>query len=154
MLLAAGAGRKAVKLMSTGAKSECRRAAAVAIGLMLCSAPAFAQGAPASCVTALSKEYGSNPAPRMECANATDCTFQAPAGNASALALIGAMVKTVEACFTAAGLSVVKEDVAPQGTTRQYGRTGAAEMCAVLISTGMGDLAGGLRAACQPVAAR
>ena len=90
----------------------------------------------------------------MECANATDCTFQAPVGNASALALIGSMVKTVEACFTAAGLSVVKEDVVPQGTTRQYGKAGTAEMCAVLISTSMGDLADGLRATCQTGIAR
>lgn len=145
---------EAVTLMSKGAKSECRRAAALAIGLILCSAPALAQSAPSSCVTALSKEFGSNSALRMECTNATDCTFQAPTGNASALALVGAMVKTVEACFAAAGLTVVKEDVVPQGTTRQYGKPGAVEMCAVLISTTMGDLADGLRATCQPVAAR
>ena len=135
-------------------KSQCLRVAAVAIGLTLGSAPAFAQSAPASCVTALSKEYGGNSALRMECTNATDCTFQAPVGNASALALIGAMVKTVEACFTAAGLSVVKEDVMPQGTTRQYGKPGTSEMCAVLISTTTVDLADGLRATCQTIIAR
>ena len=143
-----------VKLMSKGAKPECRRAVALAIGLILCSAPALAQGAPSSCVTALSKEFGTNSALRMECTNATDCTFQAPVGNASALALIGAMVKTVEACFTAAGLSVVKEDVMPQGTTRQYGKSGTSEMCAVLISTTTVDLADGLRATCQTIIAR
>lgn len=105
-------------------------------------------------MTALGKEYGSNAALRTECTNDTDCMFQAPAGNASALALIGSMVKTVEACFAAAGLSVVKEDVVPQGTTRQYGKAGAPEICAVLISTAMGDLADGLRATCLASVAR
>ena len=144
-----------MNIMSKSAKSQSRRAAAVAMGLILVSAPAFAQsGTPASCVTALSKEYGSNSALRMECTNATDCTFQAPAGNASALALIGAMVKTVEACFTAAGLSVVKEDVMPQGTTRQYGKAGGSEICAVLISTTTADVADGMRATCQTAIAR
>jgi hypothetical protein len=141
-----------MNFMSTHAM--CRSAAAVLTGLMLCSAPAFAQGAPADCVTALSKTYGTTSSLRVECTNATDCTFQAPSGNASALALIGSMVKTVEACFIAAGLGVVKEDAVPQGTTRQYGKPGAAQMCAVLISTTVGDLADGLRATCQPVAAR
>jgi hypothetical protein len=121
---------------------------------MLWSAPAFAQSSPTACVTALSKEYGSNPALRVECTNATDCTFQAPTANASALALIGSMVKTVEACFTAAGLTVISEEVLPNGTTREYGKAGATEVCAVLISTTMGDLADGLRATCQPVSAR
>ena len=143
-----------MNIMSKGARSESRKAAAIAIGFILCSAPAFAQSAPASCVTALSKEYGTNSALRMECTNATDCTFQAPVGNASALALIGAMVKTVEACFTAAGLSVVKEDAVAQGTTRQFGKPGTSEMCAVLISTTTVDVADGLRATCQTVIAR
>ncbi len=141
--------------MSIRAKSACPKAAALAIGLILCPAAAFAQsGTPASCVTALSKEYGSNSALRMECTNATDCTFQAPTGNASALALIGAMVKTVEACFTAAGLAVVKEDAMPQGTTRQYGKAGGSEMCAVLISTTTVDVADGMRATCQTAIAQ
>jgi hypothetical protein len=143
-----------VKITRTGAKSQCLRAAAVAIGLISGSAPVFAQSAPASCVTSLSKEYGANSSVRMECTNATDCTFQAPIGNASALALIGSMVKTVEACFTAAGLTVVKEDAVPQGTTRQYGKPGSSEMCAVLISTTTVELADGLRATCQTVTAR
>ena len=141
--------------MTMDAKSVRRRAAAVAVALMLGSVPALAQNAaPASCVTDLSKQYGSTSALRMECTNATDCTFQAPTGNASALALIGSMVKTVEACFTAAGLTVVKEDVMSQGTTRQYGLAGAEQTCAVLISTSVSDLADGLRATCQPVTAR
>ena len=143
-----------MKIMSTVAQSRSRRAAAATLGLILFSSTAFAQGAPAFCVTALSKEYSSTSALRMECTNATDCTFQAPPGNASALALIGSMVKTVEACFTAAGLTVVKEDVMPQGTTRQYGLAGAEQTCAVLISTSVSDLADGLRATCQPVTAR
>jgi hypothetical protein len=122
---------------------------------LLSSAPAFAQGLPSSaCVTALSQEYGGNTAIRMECTNATDCTFQAPIGNASALALIGSMVKKVEACFVAAGLAMTKEDVVPQGATRQYGKAGSAEVCAVLIHTSMGDVADGLRVACQTEIAR
>ena len=144
-----------MKINATFAKTARRSSAIALIGLVLCSAQSFAQStAPAFCVTALSKEYGANTAVQMACANATDCTFQAPIGNASALALIGSMVKTVEACFTASGLSLVKEDTVPQGTTRQYGKTGAPETCAVLISASMGDLADGLRAACVPAAAR
>jgi hypothetical protein len=135
-------------------KLESRGVAATLIGLTLCCGAAFAQSMPSSCVMDLNKQYGSTSALRTECKTASDCTFQAPMGDASALALIGAMVKRVEACFAAAGFSVVKEDVAPRGITRQYGKPGAAEMCAVLISTRMGDLADGLRATCQPVTAR
>jgi hypothetical protein len=124
-------------------------AAAAAIGLILCSTAAFAQSAPASCVTALSAKYGSTPALKMECANETDCTFQAPPANASALALIGSMVKTLEACFTAAGLSMVKEDTVPEGTTRLYGKSSGAEQCAVLIHTGPTNIADAVRATCQ-----
>jgi hypothetical protein len=90
----------------------------------------------------------------MECTSATDCTFYAPIGNASALALIGAMVKKVEACFVAAGLSMVKEDVVPQGATRQYAKPGSPDVCAVLVHTAMGDVADGMRAACQADIAR
>ena len=144
-----------MEIMTKDGKTAWPNVALIAVASMLCSGQALAQNTPpASCVTALSKEYGATPALRMECTNATDCTFQAPTGNASALALIGAMVKTVEACFTSAGLAVVKEDVMPQGTTRQYGQAGAAQMCAVLISTTVGEVADGLRATCQPVKAQ
>jgi hypothetical protein len=139
-----------VTIIPTDRKSHDLKAAAFLAGMMLCAAPAFAQSLPSSaCVTALSQEYGGNSALRMECANATDCTFQAPIGNASALALVGSMVKKVEACFLAAGLTMTKEDVVPQGATRQWSRAGSTEVCAVLIHTAMGDVADGLRAACQ-----
>lgn len=143
-----------MKLMSGHAKSSARRAVAAAIGLILCCTTAFAQGVPASCVTALSAKYGSTPALKMECANQTDCTFQAPPANASALALIGSMVKTVEACFIAAGLTMVKEETVPEGTTRQYGKSGGAEKCALLIHTSPLNIADGMRAACQLAAAQ
>ncbi len=138
-----------MKLISGYAQSCTRRAAAAAIGLILCSTTAFAQSAPASCVTALSAKYGSTPALKMECANDADCIFQAPPANASALALIGSMVKTVEACFTAAGLTMVKEDTLPDGTTRQYGKSGGTEKCALLIHTSPLNIADGMRATCQ-----
>jgi hypothetical protein len=142
-------------IISTGKRLQSWKAAAALVGLMLCSGPAFAQGAASSsCVTALSQEFGGNTAIRMECANATDCTFEAPMGNASALALIGAMVKKVEACFQAAGLTMTKEDVVPQGATRQWSKAGSSELCAVLIHTAMGDVADGLRAVCQTGIAR
>lgn len=126
-------------------------AALVALGLAAASQSALAQTSPSSCVTALRSEYGTTSALQSECTNDTDCTFNAPMGNASALALIGTMVKKVEACLTAAGMSMVKEDITTEGTTRQFGMQGSKEMCAVLIATGPGDLANAMRATCQPV---
>jgi hypothetical protein len=143
-------GGYAVKVTSTDARSFRLGAATLGLALALSPVAALSQGMPASCVTELRKEYSTSSALKTECANDTDCTFQAPEGNASALALIGAMVKKVEACFTAAGLAVVKEDAMAGGTTRQYGKSGGSEMCAVLIATGSGGLASGLRATCQP----
>jgi hypothetical protein len=118
--------------------------------MLLGGQAALAQGSPSACVTALSSEYGSTPALQSTCASDTDCTFQAAEGNASALALIGAIVKKTEACFTAAGMSIVKEATTTEGTTRQYGMQGGKEICALLIATGPGDLASGMRATCQP----
>lgn len=134
-----------------GAGNRRIHAALLALGLAAASQSAFAQTSPSACVTALQTEYGTTSTLRSECTNDTDCTFQAAMGNASALALIGAMVKKVEACFTAAGMTIVKEDVTTEGTTRQFGMQGSKEMCAVLIATGPGDLANGMRATCQPV---
>lgn len=140
--------------MPANTKIGARRTAAAAIGFALCSTTAFAQSAPASCVTALSAKYGSTPALKMECTNPTDCTFQAPVANASALALIGTMVKATEACFTAAGLDMVKEDTVTEGTTRLYGKSGAAGQCAVLIHTSPVNIADAFRATCQPATAQ
>jgi hypothetical protein len=134
--------------------SRASRAAAVLL-VMLSTSPALAQGSPSSaCVTALSQDYGGTAAIRTECTSAIDCTFQAPIGNASAMALIGAMAKKVEACFVAAGLTMVKEDVEPQAATRRYGNPGSPDVCAVLVHTAIGDLADGLHAACRPEIAR
>lgn len=125
------------------------RAAAFAVVLLLGAGPALAQASPASCVADLSKEYSANTALRAECPSKADCTFQAAEGNASALALIGAMVKRAEACFTAAGLTITKDDTAAEGTTRYYGTAEKPETCALLIATGTGGVAQGVRTACQ-----
>ena len=126
---------------------------AVAIGLTgaLHCGEVQAEGKPSGCVAALKRDYGSTNALRSECKTGTDCTFQAPPANASALALIGTMVKRTEDCFAAAGLKVSKEETAPGGTTRYYEAAGAAEKCALLIATGLTGIAEGVRAVCQPV---
>ncbi|WP_088347654.1 MULTISPECIES: hypothetical protein [Rhodomicrobium] len=138
-----------MKISATPFKHPGRAAAAFALAAVLGAGGVMAQAAPAACVADLRKEYASSSALRAECPSDTDCTFQAPEGNASALALIGTMVKRAEACFTAAGLKVTKDDTAAQGTTRYYGTADTAEKCALLIAANETGVAQGMRAACQ-----
>jgi hypothetical protein len=122
-------------------------AAAIVLALCLPAAGALAKS-PSACIAELQKEYGATPALRSECDGKTDCTFQAPEGNASALALIETIVKRAETCLGEAGLSVTKEEKA-EGVTRYYGAPGASEMCALLTAPGAGAPQG-VRLACQP----
>ncbi len=138
-----------MKVVGTDFKIPGGRTIGFALGAMIYAGSACAQNAPSSCVSDLQKEYASNAALRSECTKDDDCSFQAPEGNASALALIGAMVKRTESCFATAGLTVSKEDTVPEGTTRYYGTARIAEKCALLIATGAGGVARGMRAACQ-----
>ncbi len=125
--------------------------ACVGLGLGLTEAGAQAQSKPSACVAELKKAYGATKALRSECHGETDCSFQAPVGNASALALIGTMVKRTQDCYAAAGLEVTKEIRSADGTVRYYGASGAAERCTLLVATSAAEVAEGMRAVCQPV---
>jgi hypothetical protein len=104
---------------------------------------------PSACVGELQKQYGGTPALRSECASKTDCTFQAPEGNASALALVDTIAKRAESCLGEAGLTMTTEETITGGSTRYYGATDASEKCALLVATANGATQG-VRLTCQP----
>lgn len=130
-------------------KRACYSAAALAVALCLPALGALAK-LPSVCVAELQDAYGSNSSLRAECDGKTDCTFQAPEGNASALALIDTIVKRAETCMGQFALSVTKEDKVAEGSTRYYSAPGAAETCALLVATSSGAPQG-VRLSCQPV---
>jgi hypothetical protein len=121
-----------------------------AAGLVLCFwAPgALAQEKGLSCVAELKKEYGSSTALSPTCPGDYDCTFMAATGNASARALVGTIAEKAESCFTAAGLSVSKEEKEGPGTTRYFSEAGQ-ERCALLIAEPSGSPPEGVRAVCK-----
>jgi hypothetical protein len=128
-----------------------RALAAACLSLALAAVtcyPVQAQGAAPACIAELKKDYGATAGLKAGCDSAKDCTFQAPIGNASALALIDTIAKRAAACFTAAGLKVSKEDKQPVGTTRIF-KGGKNAECAVLVSTPTGGIAQGVRAVCK-----
>ena len=124
---------------------------ALAAALMISAGgPALAQdSAPAACIAELETQYGPQAGLQADCSGGTDCTFQAPTGNASARALIDVIAKRAEACFTAAGLKLASEETLAVGTTRHFDGAGDAR-CAVLTATPTGSPPEGVRAVCQP----
>jgi len=109
-----------------------------------------AQETPAAlCVATMHQQFGGTSALRSECPSQQDCLYQAPIGNASALALLNAMAEKVQACWREAGLSAVEDEREPQGMTRTYTKLGG-ETCKILLSMQFPTLADGFRAACQP----
>jgi hypothetical protein len=125
------------------------KAALAAVAMVAGGGQALAQAAPASCIAELEKQYGAGPGLQASCSGGTDCTFQAPTGNASARALIDAIAKRAEACFIGAGLKLASEETLAVGTTRHFDGTGDAR-CAVLIASPTGLPPEGVRAVCQP----
>ncbi len=123
-------------------------ACALLLGLGLPVGSAWAQDVPgAKCIAAVHAEFGSVTALRAQCTPGHDCMYQAPAGNASALALLNSMVGQVETCWLAAGLSMWQEQREQRGVVRTYARPG--QTCKLLLSITTGTLADGYRAACQ-----
>jgi hypothetical protein len=110
---------------------------------------AVAQGKGDACVADLKKEYGADGVLNAACPSDLDCTVMAPPGNASARALLEAVAKKAEDCFSAAGLTVSKEDKDSIGRTRFYSE-GGQERCAVLIAVPNGPPPEGVRAVCKP----
>lgn len=110
---------------------------------------AVAQGKGDACVAGLKKEYGASGVLNPACQSDLDCSFMAPPGNASARALLEAVAKKAEDCFSAAGLTVSKEDKDAVGLTRFYSE-GGQERCAVLIAVPNGPPPEGVRAVCKP----
>ncbi len=119
------------------------------LAMVFAAQSALAQSKPSSCVAELQKEYGTAAGLSADCPTKSDCTFQAPTGNASARALIETIAKRAESCFTGAGLKVAKEETLALGTTRLFDGDGEAK-CAVLVSTPNGSPPEGVRAVCQP----
>jgi hypothetical protein len=101
----------------------------------------------AQCIASMHRDYGGSPALRGECVSRQDCLYQAPAGNASALALLNAMADRVQECWRAAGLAMTDEQRERQGVIRTYAKPG--ETCKMLLSLSFGAMAYGFRAACQ-----
>ena len=125
-----------------------RTVAVATLMLISGSAQVWAQSAPSACVAELKKEYGATAGLKSECASDKDCTFQAPIGNASARALLDAIAKRAETCFTSAGLSLSEEDKQGVGVTRLF-TGGEKKQCALLISAPSGEVPDGVRAVCQ-----
>jgi hypothetical protein len=119
------------------------------VGLcMVAGERAVAQDSPAvQCIAAAQERLGGLSFLRAECASRQDCTYQAPIGNASALALITSTAETVEHCWTTAGFTRTDEQRQAQGVIRTYAKPG--ETCKLLLSLSLGTAADGFRAACQ-----
>lgn len=112
------------------------------------SGAALAQGEPAACISELQAEYGNAAGLSSECASETDCTFQAPTGNASARALIGTIAERAETCFTSAGLNRKSQQTQGIGTTTTFNGEGEGQ-CALLVSTPSGSPPEGVRVVCR-----
>jgi len=113
------------------------------------SGAALAQGEPATCISELQTEYGDAAGLSSDCASETDCTFQAPSGNASARALIATIAERAEACFTSAGLNRKSEQTQGIGTTTTFNGEGEGQ-CAILVSAPSGSPPEGVRVLCRP----
>ena len=127
-------------------------AACAALWMGFATGAATAQEASAKCIASVHAEFGSAKALRAECTPAGDCMYQAPAGNASALALLNSMAAQVETCWVASGLAMAQEQRGAQGVMRTYARGG--QSCKMLLSISAGTMADGYRAACQKTPAR
>jgi hypothetical protein len=136
------------------AQMSARRVAlcAAILGCCLAAHPAGAQNSPAAqCIAAIHAALGSTSALRSQCANAQDCMYQAPAGNASASALLNGMAEKLQECWRRAGLAMAQEQRQNQGVIRTYGKGG--ESCKLLLSISAGT-ADGYRASCKTGGAR
>lgn len=125
----------------------------VVLGCGFCAGQASAQSSPAAqCIAAIHAALASTPGLRSQCANAQDCMYQAPAGNASAMALVNGMADKLQECWRKAGLAMAQEQRERQGLIRTYGKDG--ETCKLLLSVSPGTTADGYRANCKSGAGR
>lgn len=123
---------------------------AICAGVLLRPAPGAAQAASGTtCIVELHRQYAASSALRASCDSEADCLYQAPIGNASAVALLLSMIGRVEACWREAGFVQSEEEREPQGTVlRTYGGPGGA-VCKLRLSFLLGQMPSGFRAACQ-----
>jgi hypothetical protein len=123
-------------------------AAGIMLGFGFLAVPAAAQDSPAvQCIAAAQEKLGNLTFLRAACATRQDCTYQAPVGNASALAVLNGAVDTVEGCWRTAGLTQTDEQRERQGVIRTYAKPG--ETCKLLLAMTLGTMADGFRVACQ-----
>jgi len=123
--------------------------AALALASMASMGPAQAQNAEAvACITQLQEEHGNADGLNSECASDRDCSFLAPAGNASARGLLATIADSAQSCFEASGLSNVNEEKQDLGVTRIFNGEGEGQ-CAVLVNTPSGPPPEGVRLLCR-----
>jgi hypothetical protein len=82
--------------------------ALVAVLSIVTMAASIAQSPVSQCISHLQAKYGTSPALKVTCTSQADCEFEpSQPMNASAMALIDAMAKTVTGCWQSAGLTTV-----------------------------------------------
>ncbi len=125
----------------------------LALGLGCPGEPAAADDTAAvQCIAATQEKLGGLNFLRASCTSRQDCTYQAPTGNASAIALLNGAADTVQTCWRSAGLTQTESSAKVQGVIRTYARPG--ETCKLLLAMTLGSMAEGFRAACQSDTAR
>ncbi len=110
------------------------------------------------CVSDLQKKYGASPAFKITCTSLADCRFEPNQPvNASAMALIDVMAKTVIECWQNGGLTIAVPIPSPPSLNLsvQHFRASdekAFEVCSIaqLKPFGHDKLTASFRAACHP----
>lgn len=149
-----GSGMRAGSMRSTFA------VALLACCAIHCTSPAIpyaAGGQAGGCIGEAHEKFGKSIALKSFCRSPSDCEYQAPLLNASALALVNTMAETIQECWRKAGLTLAEQTRASATlSTRRYadptGKSG--ESCEIALSETSGALADGFRAACRTLPAR
>jgi hypothetical protein len=123
--------------------------AAAGLAMMVAAAmPALAQGSASACVATLKQDFPASSALTVDCPSASDCSFLAAPGNATAQELLAPIIAKATSCLNAAGQKLVNEDNQGAGVTRQF-RGDGEERCALLISNPGTESPHGVRLICQ-----
>src|SRR5208282_5523358 len=113
---------------------------------------------PSRCISGLQMKYGTSPAFKIACTSLADCVFEpSQPMNASAVALIDVMAKTVIECWQKEGLTTAVPIPSPPSlnlSVQSYRTSGGrvSEVCniAQLRPFGQDRLTTSFRAACHP----
>jgi hypothetical protein len=116
-----------------------------------------ADGSASRCVSDLQIKYGTSPAFKITCASPADCEFEpSPPMNASAMALIDVMAKSVIDCWQKAGLTTAVSIPSPPSMNLSVQRyrtldEQSSEVCSIaqLKPFGQDKLTTSFRAGCE-----